>query len=406
MKSKTLASLVVVLVVAGLLALVASLVRESQVQKAGEGIVKAKVVPGFPVNEVTAVTVSAKGTNLNLARKEGVWSVQERGGYRADFEKVGNLLRDVYDLGIVEHVLVGPSKFGRVGLLDPSKKDSPDDEKATVLSFRNEKGAEVASLWIGKEYKKEEQSQFGTYDQTAGRYVKRPQGDEVFLVSQQFESAKTDPSAWLDKGFFQVNKVKSVERTGSAPEQAWKLVRDSDTADFKLVDAKPGEELDKDKVSSMKNAFSSPSFEDVMVGDAAKKPNKITFKLETFEAFRYEVKLGDKDANNDYLLTVDVSADLPKQRVAPEKKESDEDKKANDKKFEEEQKKLKQKLDKEKRLAGFVYKIKGWVVDSINKERKEILVEKKKDEPKKDEPKKDAASVPGLDSSVPGLAPK
>lgn len=273
-----------------------------------------------------------------------------------------------------------------------------------MLAFRNDKGDEVANLWVGKEYKKEEQSQFGTYDQTAGRYVKTPKGDDVYLVAQQFESAKTDPASWLDKGFFQVNKVKSIERAGS-PEQSWKLVRDSDTADFKLADAKPGEELDKDKVSSMKNAFSSPSFEDVMVGEGVQKPSKITFKVETFEGFRYEVKLGDKDASNDLLLTVDVSADLPKQRVAPAK-ESDEDKKANDKKFEEEQKKLKQKLEKEKALKGFVYKVHGWVIDSINKDRKEIMVEKKKDEPKKEEPKKDGASIPGLDSSVPGLAPK
>lgn len=401
MKSNQLASLVVILVVAGVLALVFHLARESQVERVGEGSVKSKVIPNFPVNEIASVSISAKGATLNLQRKEGVWTIQERNGYRADFDKVGTLLRDVFDLGIVEHVAVGPSKFGRVGLVDPSKKEGEEAEKPTVLTFRNEKGAEAAALWIGKEYKKEEQSQFGTFDQTAGRYVKLPQGEDVFLVAQQFDSAKTDPATWLNKDFFQVEKVKSVERTGAAADKNWKLVRDSDTADFTLADAKPGEELDKNKVSSMKNAFSSPSFEDVMVGEGVKPPASVTFKIETFDGFRYEVKLGDKDANNDFHLSVDVSADLPKQRTAPAK-ESDEEKKANDKKFEEDQKKLKQKLDKEKRLKGYVYKIRSYVVDSINKDRAELFVEKKKDEPQKD----GAAAVPGLDSPVPGLAPK
>lgn len=383
------------------MALLFSAVRERQVQRVGDGSVKTKVVPGFPVNSVTAVSISAKGETLNLTRKDGVWGVQERGGYRADFEKVGTLLRDIFDLGVVERVVVGPSKFGRVGLTDPSAKDAEEGEKPVVLNFRNEKGEEVGALWVGKEYKKEEQSQFGTFDQTAGRYVKLPKGEDVFLVAENFDSAKTDPSGWLDKAFFQVSKVKSVERIGSAPEQNWKLVRDSDTADFTLVDAKPGEELDKDKVSSMKNAFSSPSFEDILVGDAAQKPSKITFKVETFDAFRYEVKLGDKTDAGDYTLTVDVSADLPKERKAPEK-ETDEEKKAAEEKFKEEQKTLKEKLQKEQRLKGFVYKVRGYVVDSINKTRAEILVEKKKDEAAG----KTDAAVPGLDSPVPGVAPK
>jgi hypothetical protein len=402
MKSNQLASLVIVLVVAGLLALLFSAVRERQIHRVGEGVLKTKVIPGFPVNDVAALTITAKGESLNLSRKEGTWGIQERGGYRADFEKVGNLLRDVYDLGIVERVEVGESKLGRVGLLDPANKEAAEEEKPVVLTFRNEKAEELAGLWVGKEYKKEERSQFGTFDQTAGRYVKTPQGEDVYLVAQEFESAKTDPASWLDKDFFEISKVKSVERIGASPEENWKLVRDSDTADFTLVDAKPEEELDKNKVSSMKNAFSSPSFEDVMLGEKVEKPSKVTFKIETFEGFNYEVKIGNKDdAANEYLLTVNVSANLPKERKAAEN-ESEEDKKTNEETFKEEQKKLKEKLDKEKRLKGYVYKVRGFVVDSINKNRSEILAEKKTEETGA---KTDEASVPGLEAPVPGLAP-
>ena len=43
----------------------------------------------FPLNEVTRITIKGAGGELNLAKKEDVWVVQERADYPADFGKVG-----------------------------------------------------------------------------------------------------------------------------------------------------------------------------------------------------------------------------------------------------------------------------------------------------------------------------
>ncbi|MEQ1841587.1 MAG: DUF4340 domain-containing protein, partial [Verrucomicrobiales bacterium] len=378
MKTQQIVPLAIALVVAGLFALVFNGARNRNVTEVGQSTDRNRVMPGFPVNQVASVSIKdAKGA-LSLEKKDGTWAVAERAGYPADFTKLGELLKAVYDLAIVQDVPVGPSKFGRVGLLDPADKAAPEGESATILTFKDDKGAEVGALWVGKEYKKEERSQFGTFDSTAGRYVRRAGSDEVFLVSEEFRDAKIEPKDWISKDFFKVAKVKTISRTVADAAKSWTLTRESDTAEFTLVDAKEGEQLDPAKVGPMKTAFSSPSFEDVLIGDKVEKPSLVTIKVETFDGFKYEAKFGAKNDAGEYDMTVAVTGEFPKERKTVEG-EKEEDKKKADEEFATRTKDLQKQLATEGKLAGHVYHVRGFVVDSINKDRSELF---KSDEPK------------------------
>ncbi|MEO0445624.1 MAG: DUF4340 domain-containing protein [Verrucomicrobiota bacterium] len=395
MKANQLVSYAVVLVVAAILAILFLTVRGRQVDHVGGGSEKNLVLPSFPLNDIDSFSIQTGEESLKLVREGGTWGVIERDGYPADFQKIGELLRSVYQLESVEKVPVGPSKYGRVGLLDPTSEEEgvEPEEKATVLSFMKE-GQEHDSLWVGKEFTREERSQFGSFDQAVGRFVKSLKSDDVLLVPEAFSDLGTDPADWLDKEFFQVRKVKSVERIPKEdPAQGWKLVRETDTGDFTLVDPQEGEELDSAKVSAMKNAFSSPSFEDVIIEEGSESPEAVVFQVETFEGFRYEVSVNEKDDANEYLLTVSVSGDLPSEREAGED-ESEEDKKKLDEEFEEEKTELTKKLEDEQQLEGYLYRVRGFVADSINKDRSELLAEK--EEPEESE-------APGVSTDVPGL---
>jgi hypothetical protein len=112
-----------------------------------------------------------------------------------------------------------------------------------------------------------------------------------------------------------------------------------------------------------------------------------TIALETFDGFNYTVKVGAK-TNDDYYLTVAVTANLPKERT-PGKDEKPADKDKLDKEFKEQQKKLEDKVAQEKGFEKWTYLVSGWTVDSLLKERSQLLVEKK-DEAKKDASKSDA----------------
>ncbi|HRQ91039.1 MAG TPA: DUF4340 domain-containing protein, partial [Bacteroidia bacterium] len=233
----------------------------------------------------------------------------------------------------------------------------------------------------------------------AGRYVKRGDANSVYLVSDTFSDVKTEAPAWLDKTFFKVEKIKTLEIATAAKGDDWKLERDSDSADFALANAAAGEKLDPNKVVSMKAAFGSPQIEDVFVGDETKeqKTDKATFKIETFDGFRYEIATGEKNDLNELPLTIKVSAEFPKERK-PGEEESDEEKKKLDEEFANRIAGLQKKLEQEKQLEGHVFKVRSYIVDSIVKKRSELMEEKK------EEPKANAEEVaPGV--SLPGLPP-
>jgi len=398
MKTQQIVSLGIGLLVAGLLAIVFTSARDRNVSQVGESTSRNRVMPGFPVNQITSVTIKDAKGSLTLEKKGDSWSVAERAGYPASFQKLGEFLRTVYDLAVVQKIEVGPSKFGRVGLLDPADKAAGEGQSATIVAFKNDKGAEAGSLWVGKEYKKEERSQFGTFDSTAGRYVRVGDSQEVFLVAEELRDATIEPKEWINKDFFKVSKVKTISRTVSDAAKSWTLTRESDTADFTLVDAKPDEVIDSAKVSAMKSAFSSPSFEDVLTGDKASKPSDVTIQVETFDGFRYETKFGPKNDLGEYDMTVAVTAEFPSARKAPEG-EKEEDKKKADEEFAKNLQELKKQLAAESKLAGHVYHVRGFVVDSINKDRADLM-KTEEAAPAEDSP---GPGLPGLDSALPGI---
>ena len=185
---------------------------------------------------------------------------------------------------------------------------------------------------------------------------------------------------------------------------SWKVTRDTETAsDWKLADAKPDEKLDSSKTSSFSYALSSPSFNDVLPADTKPeqtgldKPTVVT--LDTFDNFTYTLKLGQK-TNDNLPMVVAVTAQIPKERT-PGKDEKPEDKTRLDKEFKDKQKKLEDKLTQEQSYGKWIYLVSNWTVDSLLKDRNQLLVEKK-EEPKKDEKaastdseKKDEASGAG-----------
>ncbi len=98
----------------------------------------------------------------------------------------------------------------------------------------------------------------------------------------------------------------------------WKIVRDAAASPWKLADAKPGEELDNAKASSVASHFTAASFADVLPPDAPvaetglDKPS--TVRIETFDNFVYELRIGKLTGEN-YPVLVSVKGDLPKERT-------------------------------------------------------------------------------------------
>jgi hypothetical protein len=119
---------------------------------------------------------------------------------------------------------------------------------------------------LGKKYVRESQgsSQFGGGDWPAGRYVLvLNKTQEVAIVSDPLSNVEPKPDQWLNKDFFKLEKLQTISVVSTNATNSWKVTRETETEEWKLVDKKEGEEIDKGKSSSLNYALSSPSFNDI-----------------------------------------------------------------------------------------------------------------------------------------------
>ncbi len=346
--------------------------------------VAGKVLPNFPINDVAQVRIQESNAVVNLTLTDGQWRVKERWDYPASFSEISEALKKFWSLKPVQPVIAGPSQYGRLQLLTPDKGAT---NSGALITFFDKNNKPLDSVVLGKKYMRESQdnSPFGGGGFPAGRYllvVNRP--SPVWLVSDALTEMEAKPERWLDKDFLKVSNPKLISITSTNTTNSWMIVRDSESGPWKLSEPKPGEELDSSKVSVMNSILSSPSFNDVTAPDLATAKTGLDHprvgRIETFDQFSYQLQIGNKTEDDNYYVHVAVSADFPRERPAV-KDEKPEDKQKKDKEFQENLKKLQDKLKKEKGYEKWTYLVAKWTIDPLLKDRKDLLAEKKKEEP-------------------------
>lgn len=359
-----------------------------------------KLLGELPINDVASILIQSGTNQLHLVKKDNLWRVKERGDYPANFSEISGFLLKAADLKAVQTEEIGPSQLGRYKLLPPG----PGTNTALLVELRDANGKAIRSLLLGKQHMRKSKgrpSPMGEFEDEGypdGRYVMVGTGAKsLSVISDPLSNMEPKPDQWLNKDFFKVEKVRSVSVVFPVATNSWKLTRESESAEWKLAEAKPGEQLDSSKVSGVSNPLSSPSFNDIASGVKPEilgldKPTVIT--LDTFDNFTYTVKVGQK-TNEICPLTLTVTAQLAKGRT-PGKDEKPEDKDRLDKEFKEKEKKLEEKLAEEKNYEDRIYLVSAWVVDPVLKERSQLLAEKK-EEPKKEEPAKKEESAKDLE---------
>lgn len=401
MGTKTLIRLLIALAIIGGVAAILHFTNSGGVSEVSSSTTKRKVFKEFPINEVARIEIQGKDKALTLSKGESTWEVAERDNYPANAEPIIALLREVWDLNVAQPITIGRAQFGRLSLIDPAEA-SEEEEAATILTFKNAGGESLASLWLGKVYEVSENRPNpmggGMSMIDAGRYVKTGENNAVFLVGETFTDATTDASDWIDKSFFKVARIKSIEIITGEKTNDWKLTRDDADGDFSLAKATEDEELDQTKVTNMKGAFANPAMEDILSkADADSDENKAvkaTFKITTFDGFDYVITTGEKNDINQVPISIKVSAKLNEEREAVED-ESEEDKERLDKEFQDTLNELKAKLANEKKLEGNTYIIRSYLVDNISKPRAELMVSEDAE----------AGAAPGAPGMPQGLPP-
>lgn len=380
MNRKQLIILLVLLVVVGIAGLVVYN-KQNQARRQGNVALGTKLVPDLPVNDVAQIAIRQGTNELVLVKEDELWRVQQRNNFPANYQGIRDLLLKLRELKVVQMERVGPSQLARLGL---AAGDSPDG--ATLLEFKDKSGKSLQTLTLGKKHMKKSNRPSPMGDMEGmewpdGRYVKAsPTAEAVALVSDPLSNVEPRPEQWIDKSFVKIEKIKTLGVDFPVATNSWKLTRETETAEWHLADAKPEEQLDNSKVSGVTSSLNSPSFNDVAPKSKAEEfglgqPTQIA--IQTFDNFAYTLKVGAK-TNDNYPVLVAVSADLPASRTASTN-EAAADKEKLDKEFKDKQKTLSEKLEAEKKLEGWVFMVSGWTLDSVLKERSQLMVEKKQE---------------------------
>jgi hypothetical protein len=350
-----------------------------------------KLLGDLPVNDVAQIVIKGGTNELDLVKKDNLWRVKQRDDYPANYSEISGFLLKAADLKAAQTEEIGPSMLGRYKLLPPGLASNT----AVLVELNDQNGKPIKTMLLGKTHMRKTEgrpSPMGDFGENEGypdgRYVMVGTGSKtVSVISDPLGNIEAKPDQWLNKDFFKVEKIRSIAVTYPAATNSWKVTRDTETAnDWKLSEPKPGEQLDASKTSSFSYALNSPSFSDVLPASTTPeqagldKPTVVT--LDTFDNFTYTLKVGQK-TNDNVPITLTVAAQLLKERTAG-KDEKPEDKTKLDKEFKDKQQKLEEKLAQDKNYEKRIYLVSSWTVDSVLKDRSQLMAEKK-EEPKKEE---------------------
>ncbi len=371
MKRNQLILLVAAVLIIGIIGIVTYKKRTGDWSEVGQ--ISEKLFSNFPLDDVAKITIKNSKAELNLVKKNDVWRVKERDDFPANFNEISEFLRKMWEMKRGLPVEVGPSKLGVLELLPPDKGTN----SGTLVEFKDKNDKVLATLILGK--KSVKKSPMGE-EFPDGRFV--IVNNDIKTVSQLtevFANVEPKPDVWLDKEFFKIEKAKSFELISTNSADSWKIYRDTETNEWKMVGLNPGEEADKVKLAAVGSALSYPTFVDVIPKSQTNntrldKPVKLV--VETFDGFTYNLNIGNKTPDDNYYLAFNVNANLPKERT-PQKDEKPEEKEKKDKEFQDSLKKLKDKFEKEKKYENWNYLVTKWTIETVLKTRKDLLVEKK-----------------------------
>ena len=226
-----------------------------------------------------------------------------------------------------------------------------------------------------------------------GRFVRNHADESGFYAVNELFSALSDtPPRWLAPGLLPVEKIQSISVTNPGKEDlAWKVVRATEEGEFAIEGAASGETLDPAAATAFKT-LSFAQFNDVVPAAEVEKralaDQKRVVKIVTFEGIIYTItfiptKPGSvpppadpenpsPSADDSFLVTIAVSADLPKERKK-EEGEKPEDAKTKDEAFAARTKILEQKLAGDKALGGFTFQLGKTAFDQLVKDRAGLL---------------------------------
>jgi hypothetical protein len=241
---------------------------------------------GIEIVEIDEDNMVSK--SIEVSQTEAGWLIKRPGkvDYPANADnQVKNVSSLLFDLRILDQAAEGSGEHATFGVLDPSKANPSDAGIGKMIALKNNTGANLAQLIIGNEVE----------GLSNTRFVRKPEENSVYRVElQNVNDVTTKFVDWVEKDFLDIDKwnIKQVifdnyEIKDGKIAPSTKQVLDYDNSEWKLVgtNLSENEELNKEKLDDMKDAF-----DDLEIIDVERKPEILISSLRKGSEF--------VDANN------------------------------------------------------------------------------------------------------------
>lgn len=415
MNKKSLLLLLVAALVTGLAAMLANRKPGQESASSATRGPGSKLLADVDPSRLAALSIQNAEAKVTVKRGEGdVWAVVERDGFTADTSRLSGVIKDLFDVKIVQAQEAGPSQYGRLQLANPAESSDPKADKdklGTVVRLYDEKETLLAEVVLGKAPESAGQDPMAAMMGGGGngKFVRLgADAARVFLVSNALYQATASPADWIEKGFFQPGTLKRVVVTGPQGFEGWEVAREKSDGTFALKEPPAGKQLSASTASSLGSLLTSAQAADVLTKaevDGLDKAQTRVISLESFDGMVHKLSITPLAAKEGEGANYAVAAEVSGTYVEPAPAEgakkpadmNEEEKKADAAAKEAARKTWEQNLAKQQALAKRVFKVNSYTIDSIWKARADVL----EDIPKPAEP---AAPAAGTDAPPAGIA--
>ena len=247
---------------------------------------------GIEIVEMDEEELEAK--SIEVAQTDQGWFIRRpnKPDYPANAD---NQVKDVstilFDVRILDQAGEGAGEHSKFGVLDPSRAQPGDQGVGRMIALKNNSGSNLAQLIIGNEVEGLNNTHF----------VRKPEENEVYRVEMQnVNDVSTKFVDWVEKDFLDLDKwnIKSVTfdnyevKDGKMVPSA-KQILDYADSEWKLSGSPltDQEELNKEKLDGMKDAF-----DDLEIIDVERKPEILVSNLKQGNEFFSNLKDGKNQA--------------------------------------------------------------------------------------------------------------
>jgi Domain of unknown function (DUF4340) len=203
------------------------------------------------LKDARRIEITNKGNVTVIELKNGVWGVNDRGGYPAQETKLRGLLTGLTELRIVEPRTSDAAEYARLGLEDPTK-----DSKGTanLLRVLDGDGKPIVALIVGHRRTRTQS------DVPEEVYVRRPDEAQSWLAEGSVQ-ADGDPQTWLDRNIINIATSLITKVVSSKNGATIELARDGDK--LKVTQPTDHPKLEDYKVEDVNRALENLTFQDV-----------------------------------------------------------------------------------------------------------------------------------------------